>query len=223
MLVLTLLVPVLLQLGGAGLLQDEGRPPAEARAEGKVKRTLLEEVQADFTAGGTPIHPMLLEQFMPSLKGGPPQVLRFAVATGMHQMTALDPPAPDEYRPDFLLYRWQDGPFNGSMRYDIAGKLDPETFVIRVAANYGGTASILRVLVVRVHLGPKLLEDEPAPVVMTLQRVLPLPGLDATVEIVEPNGIRISRRAREGVPAYERVHRVTPTGSDKDDGGDGGD
>lgn len=146
---------------------------------------------------------------MPSFKGGPPEVLELAVATSMHQATGLDAPAADPYRPDWLLHRWEDGQLKCSVGYAVAGMLDDETFVVRVAANYGGTASVLKVLVIRVHLGPKLFDDEPAPVVMTLERILPLPGLDATFEI-DNNTVTISRPAREGVRADERTHVIRP-------------
>lgn len=173
-----------------------------------VQPSLLDQVQNDFSVDGLPIHPMILEHFMPSFKGGP-EVLRVDVKTAMQRMSVLDPPIPDPYRPSWWLYRWKDGARTCTMEYLVTGRLGKETFVIRAAANYGGTASILEVLVVRVNRGPKLFQNEPALVVMTLERILPLPGLDATVK-VEGSGVKITRPAREGERAYEQVYQLTP-------------
>lgn len=170
MLIFTLLLPVLLQVGGASTTQADDQTPAEARTD----RSLLEEVRADFTVDGKPIHPIILDRFVPPVVGPGPEVLAIDVEAAMHNTAHLPPPVKGDGPPGHLMYRYKDGELSCSASYRIVGMLDDGTVALRSASNYGGTHTTLKLLLVRFDwqfLGPA---GEKPRLVMSLAKVADL-------------------------------------------------
>lgn len=194
MLLITLLLPILLHLGGTGSLQQaDSPPPATARAE----RPLLEEVRADFTVHGEPIHPIILDQFVPPMIGAGPEVLAVDVEAAMHRTAHLPPHVKDQWNPGYLTYRYKDGELHCFASYAIAGTLDDGTIILRSASNYGGTHTTLKLLLVRFDQDRPLSPDGSPLLVLRLVKVLPFARIDADVQI-EADAIIVRHTGDDG-------------------------
>lgn len=191
-----------LHLNGASASQPLTASPSTAHAP----RSVLDEVRSDFTVDGKPVHPMLLQPFVPPIVGRGPEVLSFDVETAMVRASLLDPPFKSKIHPHFLYYRYDNREAKGAMGYAMVGHLDPKTVVLRVTANYGGSASVLKILVIKVIEGPKLMPNAPPAVVFALHRVIPLPDMEAQVSVVK--GKVVVRYKDQYHEKQERVYPV---------------
>ena len=200
---------LLVLLGGsvsaAAARQPTSRPAADLEAKaGAAAETLAVEL----TWRDRPLHPEVLRPMMPSFKSGVPEVLRVSVAEAAAQAEALPPATPDPDHERWIFARRSE---RGTTRYRVDGHLADGRPVVSVAANDGGTTSLLSVMVLRVE-ELAITPDDGKVIALTLDHLLPLPGLDADVK-VGFDFVRVTRPSRQGVEAYERHHHLMPPGA----------
>ncbi|MEM8874428.1 MAG: hypothetical protein AAGD32_09225 [Planctomycetota bacterium] len=152
--------------------------------DGKDQRAaLVEDVLDDFIIDDEPIHPMVIEPFMPTMKGGAPKVLSVSLDTSLHLTSWLDEPVSDSMRPAYLIYSQTSDLERLTIWYDHIGVLSDNRVVLRAAINHGGTMTIVKTLILRVVTVEAIVEGDGPEVIVALEKVLPLDHFGSSVEI----------------------------------------
>jgi hypothetical protein len=135
-------------------------PMAQAQAPATQPAWTIDFDPAALTFRGEPIHPLLLEPFLGDFRDGSPRVRAVNVSAGQLDH-ARDRVAST---PRGLSYtdRRESGSVERRVVYRIAGTLPAGRVVLEARANYGGTASLWGLLVVRLHTMPSLSLTGPA-------------------------------------------------------------